>query len=198
MKRKFLIAFIAVFLAGSATMFAQETGVVINGVKWATRNVDAPGAFAEKPESSGMFYQWNRKTAWAATGSITGWDTTNPTGAIWEKSNDPSPVGWRVPTFEEIEKLLDKEIVNIEYANVNGVAGNRFTDKLTGNSIFIPIVGTRNYSDGTLEQLYNSGGYWSSTQKDNNGASVLLFVLNQALKGSGNRSSGLLVRCVAE
>ena len=30
---------IAISLASSATMFAQETGVVINSVKWATHNV---------------------------------------------------------------------------------------------------------------------------------------------------------------
>jgi len=42
-------------------MFAQETGVVINGVKWATRNVDKPGTFVANPEDFGMLYQWNRR-----------------------------------------------------------------------------------------------------------------------------------------
>ena len=36
-----------------------DLGVVINGVKWATRNVAAPGKFATSPEDAGMFYQWN-------------------------------------------------------------------------------------------------------------------------------------------
>jgi len=52
---------IAICLAGSATMFAQETGVVINGVTWATRNVDAPGTFVANTKDAGMFYQWNSK-----------------------------------------------------------------------------------------------------------------------------------------
>ena len=34
---------------------------VINGVKWATCNVDAHGKFAATPESYGMLYQWGRK-----------------------------------------------------------------------------------------------------------------------------------------
>jgi len=33
----------------------------------------------------------------------TNWDATIPEGTIWKNSNDPSPVGWRVPTKEEIE-----------------------------------------------------------------------------------------------
>ena len=50
----------------------SDRGVVINGVKWATRNLDQPGTFAAKPEDSGMFYQWNRKKAWTVTGDVSG------------------------------------------------------------------------------------------------------------------------------
>ena len=46
--------------------------VIINGVKWATCNVDAPGTFAAAPESAGMFYQWNRKIGWSATDPMGG------------------------------------------------------------------------------------------------------------------------------
>ena len=35
----------------------HDEGVVINGVRWATRNVDMPGTFAPTPESFGMHYQ---------------------------------------------------------------------------------------------------------------------------------------------
>jgi len=190
------VAMIVVCLASSATMFAQETGMVINGVKWATCNVDAPGTFAEKPESPGMFYQWNRNIAWAATGNIAGWNSSNPNGTIWEKSNDPSPAGWRVPTFEEIEHLLDKEKVTNEYIKVNDVWGNRFTDKETGNSIFIPFVGNRINPNGSIDTM--GSGYWSSTQDAPDSASALLLVFNQAVKSASKRNNGLLVRCVAE
>ena len=57
-------------------------GVRINGIVWATRNVAAPGTFVAKPEDAGMFYQWNRKVAWAPTGSVTGWDSSMPTGLL--------------------------------------------------------------------------------------------------------------------
>ena len=84
-----------------------DVGVVINGVTWATRNVDKPNTFAAKPESTGCFYQWNRPTAWAATGDVTGWNNTYPEGTTWATANDPCPAGWRVPTRAEIESLLN-------------------------------------------------------------------------------------------
>ena len=144
-----------------------DKGVVINGVKWATRNVAAPGTFAANPEDAGMFYQWNRKKAWPTTGNITDWNTTFPEGNTWEKSNDPSPAGWRVPTLNEIETLFDNEKVTHELTEVNGVYGRKFTDKAKGNSIFFPAAGFRYFNDGTL-YVDGRGGYWSSTPSENN------------------------------
>jgi len=58
------VATIAICLAGSATMFAQnnttDEGVVINGVKWATRNLDVGSTFVENPEDKGALFQWGR------------------------------------------------------------------------------------------------------------------------------------------
>ncbi|MDR1698223.1 MAG: hypothetical protein LBR75_00145, partial [Prevotellaceae bacterium] len=59
------------FILSVSTAFAQsnteDKGAIINGVKWATRNVDMPGTFAETPESAGKLYQWNRNVAWNTT-----------------------------------------------------------------------------------------------------------------------------------
>ena len=82
-------------------------GIVIDGIRWATRNVDAPGTFAESPESSGMLFQWNRRVGWPATDPMinsaggTTWDYSAPASAKWERKNDPCPAGWSVPTREE-------------------------------------------------------------------------------------------------
>jgi len=43
---------------GSTT---TETGIVINGVKWATRNLASQGKFVDKPEDYGALFQWGRK-----------------------------------------------------------------------------------------------------------------------------------------
>lgn len=60
----------AVMLLISAVSLCAQECVEINGVCWATRNVDAPGTFTQNPEDAGMLYQWNRKTAWNVTDSI--------------------------------------------------------------------------------------------------------------------------------
>ncbi|GHT59094.1 hypothetical protein FACS18945_5340 [Bacteroidia bacterium] len=175
-----------------------DSGVVINGIKWATRNVDKPGTFAANPGSEGMFYQWNRKTAWAATGSVTNWDSATPAGTEWTAANDPSPAGWRVPTYAEGQTLLNTEKVTSEWTTQNGVNGYKFTDKTTNNSLFLPAAGYRNSSDGTLGDAGSYGNYWSSTQDRRYYAYGLGFYSGYAGWGDGFRSYGFSVRAVAE
>ena len=176
----------------------NEKGVLINDVRWATCNVAAPGTFAASPESAGMFYQWNRRKGWPATGSVTGWDNTIPAGATWEKANDPSPAGWRVPTLTEIQSLCNTDKVNWVWTTQNGVAGTKFTDKTTGNSIFLPAADYRNGSGGTLNYAGSFGIYWSSSASDTGNAYTLIFLSNGGEWNGSNRSYGLSVRAVAE
>ena len=154
---------------------SDEQGVVINGVKWATRNVDAPGTFAENPESAGMFYQWNRKIGWSSTNPMinsdggTDWDTSMPTGTTWETVNDPSPTGWRVPTNEEFLKLLDPEYVTKEMVTLNGKLVLKFTDKANGNAIYLSRNNFREAAEGTIYSITEDiGFYWSSTISSDN------------------------------
>jgi len=188
--------------AGTETATCEVTvkGVRINGVVWATRNVGAAGAFAGKPEEVGSYYQWNRKKAWASTGTtVTGWDSNSAGGTVWEKANDPSPTGWRVPTKEEIEKLVDADKVTIEKKTENGVNGRKFTDKVTGNSIFLPAAGYRTAAAGSLTQVGTYGRYWGSTQYDATNAYVLRFTETIDVGITNfSRSTGLSVRPVAD
>ena len=177
----------------------DEKGVVINGVRWATRNVGAFGTFATKPEDPGMFYQWNRKKTWPATGTVTGWDKSIPVGDTWSKSNDPSPVGWRVPTLYEIKTLFDTKRVSNEMTTLNGVNGLKFTDRTTGNSLFLPAAGYRECfggSGGTLYFVGKDGFYWSSTANADDAAYALNF--GSGWDWSYGRNSSLSVRAVAK
>ena len=161
---------------GNETITPAKIGVKINGVVWAPYNVDAFGTFAAKPESTGMFYQWNKPTAWAATGSVTGWDNSPITGTTWAKANDPSPKGWRVPTKEELESLVySPDKVTSEFTTVNNIFGRRFTDKATGNSIFLPAAGART-SDGSLHREREFACYWSSTDHADVGCAYALLM----------------------
>jgi len=145
-------------------------GVIINGVCWAISNVSAPGTFAENPEGTGIRYQWNSKKEWSAPtyvgGQKQGWQDKHVSNSpVWEKANDPSPDGWRVPTVDELRTLCDRDKVNREWTSVNGVNGTKFTDKATGNTIFIPATGYRDEqnNNGTLKDVGTQGKYWGNT-----------------------------------
>lgn len=176
-------------------------GVVINGVKWATSNVDAAGTFAAKPEDPGMFYQWNRKTAWPITNEVSDWDSSIPTGDTWEKANDPCPAGWRMPTLDEIKTLLDIVKVESEWITQNGVNGRKFTDKATGNSIFLPAAGGRwNGNDDGVRVVGLDGYYWTGTKYDSNSSCYLNFAINGYIGWDyrSNLGNGYSVRAVAK
>ena len=173
MKKTLLFVTLALAtLSVKAQTDTTDPGVVINGVKWATRNVDTPGTFAATPESAGMFYQWNRNIGWSNTDPMinsnggTTWDTTTPTGTEWTPANDPSPTGWRVPTFGEILSLTNPEKVDNVWITQNGVSGRKFTDRANGNSLFLPAVGTRSLFGGSLYDHLTHGRYWSNNPFD--------------------------------
>jgi len=186
-----------------------DEGVIINGVKWATRNIDAVGIFAATSESSGMFFQWNKKTAWSATvpsegASISGWNYWGSTDAKeWINANDPSPAGWRVPTKAELATLLDPDKVTAEWTTKNGVNGTKFTDKESKNSLFLPAVGGRDEKSGAL--FYNSssyGLYWARS-RPSGGSSSYAHCLKITETGRDintifNMSGGYSIRCIAE
>ncbi|MDR3705822.1 MAG: FISUMP domain-containing protein [Paludibacteraceae bacterium] len=165
------------------TKIAQSTtidiGVVINGVHWATRNVNTPGTFVSAPAIYGYFYQWNSNVGWPSTGAMgsitatdgsTTWNTTwaggyttPSTSDTWTTANDPSPKGWRVPTYAEIQTLLDTTKVTGTWTTQNGVYGEKFTDKTTTKSVFLSTSGFRDDYEGMVANAGLCGYFWSST-----------------------------------
>ena len=191
-----LVAFVFVTLGINAqTDNTTDKGVVINGVKWATRNVNTPGTFASTSEASGMFYQWNRKKAWAATGDITGWDSTTPEGDSWEKANDPCPASWRMPSQGELNSLVNS---GYSWKTINGMNGVQFGNG--SNTVFLPAAGERHFNNGELRNESSYGSYWSNTRV-NGYYTAYYFYFNSLNAGSnsyGNTTYGYSCRCVAE
>ena len=173
-------------------------GVLINGIVWAACNVDAFGTFAAKPEDAGMFYQWNRPKAWPATGSVTGWNPSDPSGDTWEAANDPCPTGWRVPTTADFLALSNTDNVTYAWTTLNGVDGGRFTDKTSDAWIFFPAAGYRNSSNGALYSAGSHAYYWSSTQSSSTNAYYLNSSSGSLSQSGDFRAAGRSVRCVKD
>jgi len=190
---------------GSDSNNITVKGIVINGVEWATCNIATPGTFVDKPENFGMFYQWNRKIGWSSIDPLinsdgeTYWDSSISEGSTWTSANDPSPTGWRVPNLDDIRKLLDTDKVDNEWATVNGVNGKKFTDKISGNSIFLPAAGSRYSYTSALYNTDTDGHYWSSTSDVAN-AYLMTFCNDCAYwhNGSNNRGNGHSIRPVVK
>lgn len=170
-----------------------ESRIKVNGVTWAEFNVDAPGTFAAKPEDFGMFYQWNRKKGWASTGTVSGWDAEIASGTSWAETNDPCPKGWRVPTGDEQAVLFEDAKVSREWTTAP-TGGYKFTDKTSGNTLFLPAAGSRKSSSGALDNAGN-GIYFASTLSTSV-PYIIFFSSAKAEQVSGNRAAGFSVRCV--
>ena len=69
----------------------HDYGVLINGIRWATRNVDAPGTFTQNPEDAGMLFQWNRRKGWKRVDEelLENWDRWAAEGTKWYANSYP-------------------------------------------------------------------------------------------------------------
>jgi uncharacterized protein (TIGR02145 family) len=150
----------------------SDKSVLINGVRWATCNVGAEGAFVANPEAYGNYYAWT-------------------------EAKDICPSGWRLPTILEIESLIDTTYVTSEWTILNDIEGMRFTDKNSGNNIFLPAAGFYNHNPGYgMVGVGEFGVYWSSTEYGSGTAYDLLFISKGAYIANSGYSYGMFVRCV--
>ena len=179
----------------SAICVVEVDGVLINDVLWATRNVGTPGHLVGNPQDAGMFYQWNRRQGWSATGGITGWDNTSAEGTIWWAENDPCPTGWRVPNEEELISLRDAGHTWASNWNGTGVNGRLFGT--APNQIFMPAVGWRNIGFGNVDGRGAFGFYWSNAPSGASARSFGFGITGDVGMGSFSRATARSVRCVA-
>lgn len=188
---KSIIFTLLICLASGAIMFAQETGVVINGVTWATRNVDAPGTFADTPETIGMHYQWNSIVGWhneiASDGSSWNNEWNGGGVEIWETDNNPCPAGWRVPTIAELESLGEGE-----WTTNGRVFGSG------SNTIFLPAAGCLQPETGTVSLTNSYGFYWSSEAQSTTFFYYLDFGKDYAERNRWTPAMGNTIRCVKD
>ena len=148
------------------------------GVKWASFNLGA-GAEGEL----GYYYAWGEvlpKKEFDIASYQHGDGTSHPEGGVnstkynatdqlysLQQQDDAAAMslgnGWRMPTSEEWNALIDNSTRTQE--TVNGLDGIRLTSNINGNSIFLPACGFR-YGSGWGDWMYyiNTGShYWTSS-----------------------------------
>lgn len=180
MLKKLIYIFCVIY---TTAIYAQkEDCVMINGICWATRNVDKPGVFVDKPENAGMFYSW---------------DTLASNTLV-------CPSGFRLPTEVEFDSLVT---VPNKWIKRKGKKGRLFQQGK--NVLFLPAAGRFLSTDEEKDGFYwdyvfnhevhyihirDFGLYWSSSEKRGlkfNELSVHTAILDDSVVGLG-----ISVRCV--
>ena len=188
--------------SGVAVSHEVDLGLSVN---WAAWNIGA-----SMPDELGGYFAWGEteeknvydkftykfydsvyKNSWCDIGNVI-------SGTEYDVAHVKWGNGWRMPTREEFQELLDSCTWDrICYKGVNG-------DKITGpngNSIFIPAGGYR--YDWTINYVGRSGVYWSGTVEYYNTSDDAWYLdCNNAhsrmLYSNHERSRGLSVRAVRD
>ena len=169
-----------------------------SGTLWATCNVGA-----KNPWDYGDYFAWGEVT----TKEVYNWDTYTARDApsTLDASHDAATVnmgsGWRMPTQEEFQELLDYcEIEWTSNYNGTGVAGRIVWDTYSHSThIFFPASGYC-YCDGLghfgLYYAGSNGYYWSSSVDASNYAWEFDFSSGNVTLDGNYRHYGRTVRAV--
>ncbi len=161
--------FIKVLSGMSSGSGANENGITIEGLTWATRNVGEYGKFVITPEDYGNHYSF-------------------------EEAQTVCPSGWRTPAPKEFETLAKSGSV---WTTSNGVNGTRFGSG--SNTIFLPATGYRSHINGVITGPGSLGYYWSSTLRGENYGHYMYLTSKDVLPlSSTDYRLGFAVRCVRQ
>ena len=179
--------------------------LLVGAICWATTNVAAPNTFAPRPDMYTQFFQWNRLAAWAATGDVSGWNSTANNSETW--TVNPCPEGWRLPTRGECTALNNSgnAWVATNSSRGNAVAGrfygpNSATCMLPNvmtKCIFLPANGYRQYMTSAVLGQETGGYYWSSTQDSIiSGYNMYFYNSSSVTNDNNSKAYGFTIRCV--
>ena len=164
-----------------------EPGQVLHGAmhKWGVKN---PALIAAQNVTN--------------SGAVSGWTSITPpppTTDDWDMTTaNPCPAGYRVPTKEEWEGVIDNNGTWTPKGTFSNGATNWTAGVQIGDGLFLPAAGYRGDSDGTLTFRGYNGRYWSSTAFTMYGFSFSLgFSGSTQSTGEVSRSYGYSVRCIA-
>jgi len=122
--------------------------IEINGIKWATCNVDAPGTFTKNPQDIGKSYQWNSRipgNVWAEKDYWEGGSRYSYTWSnnliSWLPENDPCPAGYRVASTADCNASFnDANVVSSSVGQMGSRTCLFIHVKATGKTLVFPMT----------------------------------------------------------
>jgi uncharacterized protein (TIGR02145 family) len=202
------------------TITVQYQGIKVGTNCWAPVNVGNTGSWAEKPDSPGGLFQYNRNKVWHASipGSgvaIPGWITSIDENAEWnEIANPVCPAGWRLPTsaqFHALDTESGGSSVSTDGTNTNGgtwaaanARGNAVAGRFYGPKHATCSLAASGSMDGCIflpavgRRNYSqgiigtsgSGNYWSDKQQASDRGYQLFFTSTSSIPREHNNKAG--------
>jgi uncharacterized protein (TIGR02145 family) len=196
-----------------ADAFTPSYEIIGNYYQWG-RNPDCfgtDGTDAPNPCPSpvyGAAGPWGSTENEDNAGAITGWNTINAANTDWTDTptakgpHDPCPQGFRVPAAFQWDGVILNNGTPVDVVNPGGSwsdsSTNYDTGRMFGNDLFLPALGRRGSSTGSLFFRGSGGRYWTSTRS----ATTRAFLLDFDIGGTGSnfllRTNAFAVRCIAE
>lgn len=209
--------------------YQGQSAARINGKIWMRHNLGAntdvnPDLDPVNSSLGGNFYQFGRSAvvanASSSEGPISNWNSTAAAANAWNSgttsapqktANDPCPSGYRIPSRNEYDQLLEDMSVSnnsgtwgTTNANVAYGPAKILTSKRNRSVILtFPASGFRDSRDGTWNWRGGSGPFWTSELTTVDQVYRLSVVRDMAVVRNttniGHTAvSGYSVRCIAE
>ncbi|HCV15243.1 MAG TPA: hypothetical protein DF637_02765, partial [Rikenellaceae bacterium] len=123
--------------------------------------------------------------------------TSSGSQPSWVANFSPCPIGWRIPTVEDMEALIASGSTWVS-SGINGTPGRWFGGNHSGNkngSVFFPAAGMRSY-DTTASERGDLGAYWTMTTSGNMAHALLFTGTHLPYVTDRYRGDGYSIRCV--
>ncbi|MDE6860689.1 MAG: hypothetical protein K2J65_09795 [Duncaniella sp.] len=148
---------------------------------WATCNIGA-----ENPAEVGGLYGFGDATGINHSDNVADYATTAVSGTDADIAKAAG--AGLIPTEADWNTLLSNS--DVEMTTVDGVEVAKVTSRLTGNSIILPVAGSR---DG--ESVSANGGYWTGDVASNHADYAKMMVIKDGITADqASRHIGLAVR----